>query len=130
MTIPILRQNLSVLTCHHNWRTPEVSLVEKILRVLEQFFIKSPIGLREEFCFQWSNQVQIVGNRRTAMRKRVGFGSQYTEFCKKRKETLTAVSENDIWEGGKAVWRPIQVAVNNQQNHVMRTFYPGVVVRC
>ena len=39
LTAPILIENLSVLTCHKNWRTTEMSLVEKkILTVLEQFF--------------------------------------------------------------------------------------------
>ena len=76
LTTPILRENLSVQTCHNNWRTAEVSLVEKSLRTLKQFFMESQIALREDF-FQWSHQVQNVGYRRTARRKRVFWKSEH-----------------------------------------------------
>ena len=83
LTTPVLRENLIVLTCHYNWRKVEVSLDENILRALEQFFMKSQKDLRESFSFQWSSQKRNVGQQRTARRKRVGIGSQYTKFYKK-----------------------------------------------
>ena len=88
LTTPILRENLIVPTCHNNWRTAEVSLVENILRALEQFFMKSQKDLRESFSFQWSSQERNLGQQRTARRKRVGFRSQYTKFYKKRLENF------------------------------------------
>ena len=88
LTTPILREKLIVLTCHNNWRTAEVSLVENILRALEQFFMKSQKDLRENFSFQWSSQERNVGQQRTARLKRVGFGSQYTKFYKRRLENF------------------------------------------
>ena len=71
-----LGENLSVLTCHNNWRTAGLSLVENILIALEQFFIKNQIARGEKFFFQWTNIGRNVGHWRTAMRKRVSFGSQ------------------------------------------------------
>ena len=88
LTTPILRENLIVLTCHNNWRIAEVSLVGNILRALGQFFMKSQKDLRESFSFQWSSQERNVGQQRTARRKRVRFGSQYTKFYKKRLENF------------------------------------------
>ena len=59
LTNPILRKNLSVLICPKSWETSEVSLVEKILRALEQLFKKGQIALREKFSFQWRNQGEM-----------------------------------------------------------------------
>ena len=95
-----------------------MSLAEKILRALEQFFMKNRIALREGFPFQCSNQGQSVGHRRTAKRKRgVGFGRQYTKCYMKRHGNLESGVGRDIWHEGKAEWRPTRVAVSNQRNH-------------
>ena len=49
LTTPILREILNVLNCRNNWRAAVFSLVETILRALEQFFMKSQMALREFF---------------------------------------------------------------------------------
>ena len=106
------RENLSVLTCHNYWRTTEVPLAEKILRALEQFFMKSQIDLGEKFSFQWSHQGRNVGHHRTEEEwKRVGFRIQYIKFYKKWRENFKSGVIRRYLRGWKGRIMPTEVAV-------------------